>query len=282
MNYGCFIDVLRAAADLKSFSLIDYEGYYKARESETKKFSEPLIVIDPVDENRNVASALRRDRLIEFVAASRQFLKNPSQKYFYPRETKPLIWKRILKKIQNRGSTLILLRFGNIKAVSDVLWGQLYRTQVSLRRLLEQNGFHVLRSSAWSDEQDLTALVFEIEHGNLSLVKKHLGPPIEKKVECDNFLQKHVDSTNILSGPYLESGRWIVEIKRKHNAINTFLWEVLKDGGKKIGVAELISQAFKKNLNICINDQIKESYSSNIQFAKFLTEFIKAKPKWLD
>jgi tRNA nucleotidyltransferase (CCA-adding enzyme) len=281
LRYNSFVGVLKAATDLRETWLIDYEGYYKGRENELPKiFEEPLIVVDPVDKGRNVASAVRKARLIEFMAASREFLKNPSLEFFYPSKTKTLSKKQLLKEIKKRESTLVLVKFAQAKTVPDILWGQLYKTQRSLRKMLEQNDFHVIRDSAWSNEKDLSVLVFEVEHGKLPMVKKHLGPPLWKKAECGDFLRKHTASTETISGPYIEDDRWVVEIKRKHTNIVELLRDKLKDGGRQVGVAELISQAVKKTLEIKVNEQIMKVYSSDSEFAIFLTDYLKGRPRW--
>jgi len=282
LNYNSFLEVLKAAADLRNAWLIDYESYYKGRENELPKiFEEPLAVVDPVDKGRNVASAVRKERLIELIAASRSLLQKPSLEFFYPRETKALTTKQLLNEIQKRRSTLVFIKFGRVKAVPDVLWGQLYKTQRSLRKMLEKNDFHVIRDSVWSNEQELNMLIYEVEHDKLPLVKKHLGPPIRKKTECENFLRKHMGSSGTVSGPYLEDGRWVVEIRRKHNDVVALLSEKLKDGGRQVGVADLISRTLAKNFKVMVNEQIVKSYLSDPQFAKFVTEYLKAEPRWL-
>jgi len=282
LQYNSFAGVLKSAAELRNSWLIDYEGYYKERERELPKiFEEPLIVVDPVDRGRNAASAVRKERLIEFVAASREFLRKPGLEFFYPHETKALSARQLYNEMKKRGSTLVFVRFDRVKAVSDIFWGQLYKTQRSLRKMLEQNDFHVIRDSVWSDEQDFNVLIFEVEHGELPLVKKHLGPPIRKRAECENFLRKHAGSPNTVSGPYIEEDRWVVEIKRKHNDIVALLSEKLRDGGRQVGVAELISRVIGKTLEIMINEQISKSYSADPQFAKFITGYLEAKPRWL-
>jgi tRNA nucleotidyltransferase (CCA-adding enzyme) len=124
-------------------------------------------------------------------------------------------------------------------------------------------------------------LIFEIEHGRLPLVRKHLGPPIRKKTECENFLQKHAGSAATVSGPYIEDDRWVVEIKRKYRDVVVLLSEKLKDGGRQVGVAELISRTIGKTFEVMVNEQIMKLYSTDPQFAKFATEYLNAKPRWL-
>jgi len=282
LHYGSFVNVLKSAASWRHPWIIDYENHYSGRVSEVQRiFEEPLIVIDPIDKGRNVASAVRKQRLDEFVAASRAFLKEPSLKFFYPKDTKPFRKEKLLSAIRKRGTTLVFVKFGKTNVVPDILWGQLYRTHKSLRKLLHQNDFNVLRSTVWSDEQNLNVFLFEVESRLLPAVKKHLGPPIDKRMECENFLRKHVKSAATVSGPYVEDGRWMVEINRNHTDIVEFLTEKLKDGGRQVGVAGLVSKALANSMKILVNEEIAETYLSNNDFAGFLTRYINGKPKWL-
>lgn len=282
LRYGSFVDVLKSAANWRHPWIIDYENHYSGRESEVSKiFEEPLVVIDPIDKGRNVASAVRKQRLDEFIAASRAFLKEPSLKFFYPKETKPFKKENMLSEIQKRGTALVFVQFGKTRAVPDILWGQLYRTQRSLRKMLHQNDFNVLRSTVWSDEQNLSVFLFEVESRFLPVVKKHLGPPMDKRMECENFLRKHVKSAATVSGPYVEDGRWVVEISRKHIDIVEFLSEKLKDGGRRVGVAELVSKALANSMKILVNEEVAKTYLSDNGFAEFLTDYMRGNPKWL-
>ncbi len=80
---------------------------------------------------------------------------------------------------------------GELTAVPDVLWGQLYRSKRSLRKLLELSDFKVLRDTVWSNETSLRVFVFELEAQHCQISKKHLGPPLERKAECEKFLSKY-------------------------------------------------------------------------------------------
>jgi tRNA nucleotidyltransferase (CCA-adding enzyme) len=282
LRYKSFLEVLKSFADWKERKIIDYEGFYKEREQEAKKiFEEPLIVVDPVDKGRNVASALRRECLDEFIAASRMFLQKPGENYFYPPETQPFRPRKTASILKKHGSALILVKFGKVDAVPDVLWGQLYKSQRSLRKMLQQHDFNVIRDAVWSNEQDFNVFLFEVEHRFLPPIKRHLGPPIEKRADCEQFLQKHVRSPKTISGPRVEKGRWIVETKRKYTDVVALLAETLKNGGRQAGVAELISRSIKKTFQILINEEILKLYTTNTEFANFLTQYLVGKPHWL-
>jgi len=280
--YGSFSKVLRAASGWKARTFIDLEGYYRGREDELKLiFEEPLVIVDPVDKGRNAASAVRQERLDEFVAASRTFLDMPSIEFFYPSKTKPFSQKELLRKLRNRGSSIAFVQFGKVEAVPDILWGQLYKSQRSLRKLAKQHNFTIIRDSVWSNGKSLNIFLIEVEDRQLPPIKKHLGPPIEKKGECESFLRKHTASRRTLSGPRIEDGRWVVETTRKYTDLVELLEGKLKDGGRTAGVAELISKVIARNLRISVNEEILPTYSRNQGFAKFLTGYVKGRPRWL-
>ena len=283
LRYKSFVNVLEAFAQHKKRIVIDIEAYYKGRENELELlFKEPLVTVDPVDRGRNVASAVQPKKLYTFVAAARAFLKNPNTKFFYPPETGALPAKELKQKLAKRGSAIIFLTFEKVDAVPDILWGQLYKSKRSLHKLMQLNGFNVLRDLPWSDEKTINMFIFELEQRFISLVKKHLGPPLEKKNECEKFLLKHINSSNTVSGPYIEDGRWVVEIRRKYTDAVVLLKDKLRDGGRSTGVAEQISKKLRKGFEIFVNEEITGVYKKNSEFAKFLTDFLSGKPKWLE
>ena len=112
-------------------------------------------------------------------------------------------------------------------------------------------------------------------------MKRHWGPPIRKRDACENFLRKHIGASDTVSGPRVERGRWVVEIERKHRDVVSLLKEELRDGGRRVGVADLVSQAISQDSQILVNREILELYSSHSDFARFLTEYLKGKPRWL-
>jgi len=283
LHYKSFMDTLKMFAQYRQRMVIDIEGFFKSRQKEIDLlFDEPLVVVDPVDKARNVASAVRVQRLYTLVAAAQVFLKKPGLNFFYPPKTAPLTVGKIRQELKNRGSAIVFVTFGKVDAVPDILWGQLYKSQRSLRKLVELSDFKFLRELPWSDEKGLNIFVFELEHYCVSPVKMHLGPPLEKEKECERFIAKHQGKRGTVSGPYVEDGRWVVLVQRKFTDASTLLREKLKDGGRNTGVAEQISHVLKKEFKVLVNEEIIDVYEKNRKFAAFLTEFLSGKPKWLE
>jgi len=282
LNYGSFVEVLKSVANWKEKTIIDYEGYYKEREKEAEKiFEEPLVIVDPVDKGRNAAAAVRKERLDEFIAAARAFLKTTHLNFFYPPQVEALDAKRVVRAIKARGSAIVFVKFGKAIAVPDVLWGQLYKSRRSLRKMLQQHDFNVMRDYVWSNEENLNVFIFEVESRFIPVMKKHLGPPLRKKVECEKFLQKHLGAVHTISGPRVEAGRWVAEIIRKHTDVVDLLLEELRDGGRRVGVADFISRAVADSVEVLVNEEVLALYSSSSEFAKLLTEYLEGKPGWL-
>ncbi|MCJ7722219.1 CCA tRNA nucleotidyltransferase [Candidatus Bathyarchaeota archaeon] len=281
LNYGSFTEVLRSAANWKERTIIDYERHYEEIEDTKKVFAEPLVMVDPVDKGRNVAAAVRKERLDEFIAAARAFLKNPDMKFFYPPETEALNITELLHRINARGSAIVFIKFEGAAPVPDVLWGQLYRSQRALRKTIQHHDFIVLRDDVWSNEKNLNIFIFEVENRLLPNMKRHLGPPLKNKADCESFLRKHAGADSTVSGPLIEEGRWVADVKRRYTDVVKLLKEKLGDGGRSVGVAELVSESVAGSLEVLVNDEALKLYSAYPEFAKFLTEYIEGKPRWL-
>ena len=281
LNYGSFTEVLRSATNWKERTVIDYEGYYERIDDAKKIFEEPLVMVDPVDKGRNVAAAVRKERLDEVIAAARAFLKTPDMKFFYPPETEALESPELLHRINARGSAIVFIKFEGAAPVPDVLWGQLYRSQRALRKTIQHHDFTVLRDDVWSNEKNVNIFIFEVENRLLPNMKRHLGPPLKNKADCESFLRKHAGADSTVSGPLIEEGRWVADVKRRYTDVVKLLKEKLGDGGRSVGVAELVSESVAGSLEVLVNDEALKLYSAYPEFAKFLTEYLEGKPRWL-
>ena len=105
LYYGSFRGVLQAASLWRPGTCIDLEGQGK------KAHDEPLIVVDPVDPNRNVAAALTLDKMLQFAAVSQTFLREPGLNFFFPKSLGPLSDEEIIAQMEVRGTKLILVEF---------------------------------------------------------------------------------------------------------------------------------------------------------------------------
>src|SRR5207247_7594350 len=84
LRYGTFRGGLEASLSWRPGIVLELDR------APARTFPEPLTVVDPVDPNRNVASAVSVEQLATFVHAAREYLQNPSERFFFPRPLKPL------------------------------------------------------------------------------------------------------------------------------------------------------------------------------------------------
>lgn len=281
LNYQSFYQSLKVVSEWRIGEVIDVENLYGGRLDEARRFFDaPLIVVDPVDVNRNVAAAVSEERLGELIMASKHFLNEPSLSFFYPGESVSLPVPALREKLMGLGFDLVFVIFWGEEAVPDVLWGQLYKSLRAIKKLLIQNDFNVLKASAWSDERARNVLIFALESSLIPSSKRHIGPPIDSR-EAVSFLAKHAGVDSTLVGPWIEGDRWMVGVKRKYTNAASLLQDKLKDGGRDAGVAKKFAEGIKGSLKVLVNEEILSLYSSDKAFAVFLSDFLQGKPKWL-
>lgn len=280
LNYSTFLKTLKRTSQWTIGEVIDIENLYAGRTSEAKRlFDAPLIVVDPVDDHRNVAAAVSSERLGELITASKIFLECPRLSLFYP-PTKPISPSLLRERLTRLDFDVIVLFFAGGRLVPDVLWGQLYKSMRSLRSLLVHHGFQVLKTAAWSDEKQVNAFIFGLESRVIPSTTRHLGPSFDSR-EAKNFLEKHVTADTTVIGPWIEDTRWVVGMKRRYHDAVTLLREKLKNGGKEAGVANKFIDVIQTSLSLKVNEEIVDFAASNEAFARVLTDFLSGRPRWL-
>jgi tRNA nucleotidyltransferase (CCA-adding enzyme) len=288
LSFGSFVQTVQAFASYSKRVIIDLEQHFQGKEAELLGlFSEPLVIVDPVDRARNVASAVQIDKLYNFIGAARAFMQNPSIDFFFTPKKSCFSAEILEQKLDNYGSSILfLVTNSTMRAVPDVLWGQLYRSKRSVGKLLELYDYKVLRDAVWSNGENLCVFIFELEQQDIAVTKKHYGPPLERSNECTKFLAKYTKNSQVIAGPYIEGDKWIVEIFRKNTNAVTLLKEKISgdmERGKNVGISELIVKAFKTDLAILSNSEIINNgiYDKDEDFKIFLTDFLSGKPFWL-
>ena len=205
MRFGSFRAVLGSGKNWKVGEAMELPGF------PGNEFPEPLTFIDPVDSKRNVASAVSPETMLRFILASREYLADPSVKFFFPAER--VAWdsgrvRRVAgKSIQN----LLSVTFPKLDLIDDVVYPQLRKSLAAITALLERAEFEVEKTSIHVDK--VTHLLIELVSMSLPKSRKHRGPPVNSET-VNEFLAKW--NTLGISAPYIESGRWYVMTEREY------------------------------------------------------------------
>jgi len=264
LNYGMFSDVVTAAADWHAGIAVDLKGKVAANVRE--KFHAPLIVIDPVDPNRNVAAAVAPETFYRFVRFCRDFLRKPTISFFSKPVVKPYTVPEIAKQIRSRGTRWYIVSFKRPNVVDDILWPQMRRCLDVLQTKLHEADFEVLRRGVWADEQRCV-LVIEMKEWLLPRIDKNVGPNIYSKHASD-FL-KHYKENKI----YVDGDNWIVEVPHKHIAALFFLKDMLGRPEKDLLKAGIPTKLASEMTNATIaagGDALKEMEKLPEQFRAWI------------
>ena len=204
--YGSLLSLMEYAADWDgpAISLDAVEDAAALR----AKFPSPLVLVDPVDPDRNVAAVVAQTSLSRFIFECRRFLAFPSAKFFHS-EKKLRSMGQIAAAIRLRGTRCLLVSFPAPPVVPDVLWPQLKKTAQALSRRLSALGFSAFGCYHWSDGKECAVLI-ELDRWELPAVAKAEGPAIRFRKDMDAFVEKHSGALNL----HLEHDR-IVAVERR-------------------------------------------------------------------
>jgi tRNA nucleotidyltransferase (CCA-adding enzyme) len=217
ISFGSFDGVLTAASGWTkgvALHLPDHPG---------RDFEEPLTFVDPVDSDRNVASAVSTESLRILIMAARAYNDRPGMEFFFPPERTVWTKGRLAKGAGERLGNMVGVSFERLDLIDDVLYPQLRKSLTSMRALLRRNDFEVVSTSLAVDKE--VAMLLELSSLQLPRERVHRGPPAGSPNEHE-FLAKWNDSG--LSKPYTERGRWYVVVEREHRLADRLLKEEIK------------------------------------------------------
>jgi tRNA nucleotidyltransferase (CCA-adding enzyme) len=280
LYYQSFMGTLRHASTWTKGTLLEIgkpEGIVPPKE---KDASVDLVVIDPVDSNRNLAAAVRPDKLWNFVAAGRQFLRNTGLWYFFPPEFKRKTRQQFAKRINDTGHETLAIIFQHRILVPDVLWGQLMRLERSMLDLMAREDFSPYRSALWSDETKESAILVEADRTVLPAVRLQEGPPVSKSEDSASFLEKHFRVRETVRGPWIEGDRWAVEKNRRIPSVKELVKTATREEAFGLAIPKQLGESFRKSVKVLQGREVL-SLLARKGFDKSLWEFLEAKPSWL-
>ncbi|QLD89469.1 CCA tRNA nucleotidyltransferase [Natronomonas salina] len=206
LEYGGFREFVEAVADWQPPVRFDPEDHGQ------ESFSDPLVVIDPTDPERNVAAVCSARNVGRVVHYARELLADPRVELFEPRDPDPMSAEAVREAVAARETTPVAVRFETPDVVEDQLYPQLEKSLAGVEGALERAGFDPLRSAAFADE---TAVLFvECAVAELPAVERHRGPPVGVREHAEGFFESYADAGDAV-GPFVDDeGHYVVERPR--------------------------------------------------------------------
>ena len=223
INYCGFLKLVREAAKWKPKTIIDFAGYYKNKNDilfnlNKSKQQGPMILIDPVQKDRNAAAALNEEKYLQFVYACKEFLKKPSKKFF---EVKEVTIEELKKRAKK--DKLILLNVKSLKGKEDVVGSKLLKAVEFIDKQLKENDFKVYEYG-WKWDKGADALFwFVVDKKSLSSHVVRQGPPVKIENHASRFKKQYKGKVKIVRG------KLVAKVKRDFREISEFVKKLIKD-----------------------------------------------------
>ncbi|PJA70788.1 hypothetical protein CO154_01135, partial [Candidatus Pacearchaeota archaeon CG_4_9_14_3_um_filter_31_7] len=178
-----------------------------------------LILIDPVQKERNVLAALTKEKFDLFKKTASEFLKHPSEKFF---EKKELNVSELIKQTKKNKKNLAVFKISTNKEKEDIALAKALKFSSFLLFKLEKNGFKIIKTEKEFEKSSMNLyIIYE------NPVKEFLisGPPCKIEKNCADFRKKHKNTT-------IKNGRIYAKCKREFLDLEKFFY-IFKNKEKK-------------------------------------------------
>jgi len=217
IHFNGFLNFLKAASTWKTSKkiIVDHYNKYKGKTLlflNKSKTEGPLVVIDPVQPERNAAAALSLEKLNVFLKAAKAFLKKPSIDFFTVKSVD-------IDDLKSKD--YLVLRAKPVKARDDVAGCKLLQIFDFLKYEFDKEEFVVEDCGWFWDKEDPAIFWFKLKNKKLPEMAEHKGPPLSLKDAVKAFKAKYAKT-------FTKNKNIWAKIKRKHLTPEALLKDLLK------------------------------------------------------
>lgn len=252
IKFGSFLSVLDYFSDFtfdKRIVAIDNNSVSSEKQ---KKFDSSLIILDPVDYNRNLGTAISTLSVGTLILGSSAFLKNPESNFFEYVQKNKLLDPYI---IDVYSSNILIIEFKFSFRAPDIIWGQLQKTAISISKLIESYGFNVLKNICFTDERENCVLAFLLDSITIPKFYKRIGPDILRKTDVEKFIKTNSKSYLKWLG---SENRINCILQRDYTDIRDYLKFLFRNRHDLIGIPKGLKIDFMSTVQLYTLDQQKD------------------------
>lgn len=210
-KYGSFLKFIEQASKWKSTTIIG-----KAKDAEKLNWAKkqsPLVIIDPVQPDRNAAAALSKEQYKNIIKSSKNFLKSPRESLF---EEQPINIQKLKKK-----GKLIIIEVQPVKGKRDISGAKALKAFEFITK--HSNEYNVV-DSIFDYNESLATYYIITKKNKIPNEYKHYGPPTNNKSALTQFMK--ANKSPIKTDKKLK--KYYVMKKRKTNTIHNHIKELLQ------------------------------------------------------
>ena len=248
---GSFEKVLKKIAKLQNNEMIG---------ESPRKFESPMVLIDPIDRNRNLGAAISIENVTNFILIARNFLKKNSVSYF-KQKSKLSVPKEFAKN-------MLVINFKYKKRSDDIIYGQIKRAANSIESQMNKEGFNVLRNDSLAYDENNASLIFLLESIIISKNEIRTGPEVFSSEFSSKFININSKKSKLMwTDKYgkLQS----LQTRRYENA-KSFLNDLIKNHIGESGIPKGLRVDFKTGFKISTGKD-KQNISVKKSISRLLT-----------
>jgi tRNA nucleotidyltransferase (CCA-adding enzyme) len=233
LKHGTFLDAIKSFADFVPTGT-------------------PLILSlhDPVDESRDLGTAVSGEKLGRLIVAARAFISKPHESYFEALSGR--------QRPRMKGNVVAVV-FDHRRISEDILWGELRRSLRHLVKHLEEKGFRVARCICASNNVDSSAFLFIPEYEYLPRLEQRLGPSLSLKRESRRFVTLNQRRTKLMWVD--DQARIRILRNRTHTSFIGLLSRLVHHDAGSIGASKEVVRGLRKSSRILTGTQLAKSRS---------------------
>ena len=176
----------------------------------TSKLQSPLVVVDPVDKNRNAAAALSHEKFLLFKGLAKKYLQKPAEEFF----VKEKITIGSLKEKYKGKGTLALVTVTPTPGKEDAVGAKLLKVFEFMKEKLL--GFGLVQGGwVWNRGED-ALFYFVVKKKELPELEVRVGPPLKMKEYVEDFKKKNKNT-------FEEKGRIMAKVKVENPKLLDFV-----------------------------------------------------------
>ena len=248
---GSFESVLKKMAKLQNNEMIG---------ESPRKFESPLVIIDPIDRNRNLGAAISIDNVAKLVLIARNFLKKNSISYF-----KEKIKMKVPKELAKNA---LVINFKYKKRSDDIIYGQIKRASSSIESQLNKEGFNVLRNDVVTYDENKASLLFLFESLTISKNEVRTGPEVFSSEFASKFININSKKSKLMWTD--KEGKLQSLQARRYDDARLYLNDLIKNHIGESGIPKGLRADFKTGFKITSGSG-KQNKSVKKSISKLLT-----------
>ena len=188
-----------------------------------------MIIVDPVQKDRNAAAVLSKENYEKFILACRKFLKKPGKDFFIKKE---MTIDKLKKK--TIGKKLILLDVNAFSGKRDIVGSKLLKGFEFLKKEIDKKEFNVYESGWKWDKEKKALFWFILDPKKLSEFIVWQGPPVNLREHADKFKKKYKKT-------FVKKGRLFAKVKRKYKNSDKLIKDLIKDKYLKDKIKKILT-----------------------------------------